>query len=271
MLTHIRSSVHQFVDLENSSFCAKEYSHLKFGSDEAAKRFGYRLADDTYEKHKDVFVANRAVVIPSPYNVIPNAATIMAQHFMNRLNWWMIRDGLSHLDWSIIHRKVSYTADYGFLPKEKRESLLNGDQFYLNRDFLKDKLLIFVDDVRITGTHEEKLVEILHREEVQNDCMFLYYAIYGGDSPDIESKINFAGIKTIDDYLELATKPNHHIIIRPVKYMLSRTTSDIQKIINTMSPEQLEKVYMACLAEGYYSVPDYKENFLMIENYFREI
>lgn len=73
------------------------------------------------------------------------------------------------MEWDIVHRKVSYINDYGFLSKEDRKALIDGDTFSINRDFWGNKTLIFIDDVNITGTHEEKLIEILDKEGVEND------------------------------------------------------------------------------------------------------
>jgi hypothetical protein len=260
-----RFYVHEFRDLQKVDFSAVDYSQLKFGSDLIAKKFGYELAEGVFNTHSDLLLTNQCIVFPSPYNVIPNAATILTHHFRNRLNELLVGASGKHVDYSIVHRKMSYTNDYGFLPKDKRKGLISQDKFFLNKKFIKGKVLIFIDDVCITGTHEERLIEVLEAEEVKNDSMFLYYAKYFGNSPDIEAALNFAAVKCLADYIEISNQPNHHVIIRPVKYLLSVPPSDLQTALSGMSSELIEKIYHACLAEGYYTIPSYQDNFQQIK------
>lgn len=259
-----RFFVHNFTDIESAGFCAKEYSRLKFGSDIIAKKFGYELADALAAKHLDKLLANPILVIPSPYNHVENAATILTKHFVNRLNAILVANSGNHVEYSIIHRKVNYIQDYGFLPKDQRKGLIDNDSFYLNKDFYKDKLLIFVDDVRITGTHEDKLVEILDKENITNDTFFLYYANYEGNNPEIEAQINFASIKSLTDYVSVSQEPNHHIIVRPLKYLLGQSTKDLAAHLVYLEPDKVDKIYAGCLGEGYYKIPKYQENFGVI-------
>jgi hypothetical protein len=269
---YLSSAAHKFSTLDDMPFAAMEYSYLKFGSDRVAKKFGYELAEHTFQKHSEILMTNQCVVIPSPFNFVPNAATIMAEHFTARLNQLLVHANGSHAEWSIIHRKVSYTNDYGFLPKEKRRALIDNDEFYLNRGFLgTDKVLLFIDDVKITGTHEDKLIDVLENHGVQNPAIFLYYAQheFTGTGADIEAKINFAGIKTVADYVRLAKEPHHHLIVRPIKFMLSADHSDFMHLIEGTSHEWKEKLYNACIGEGYYKIPLYQHNFATLAAYIK--
>lgn len=270
MSNHTRYSVHHFSDLEHAGFCPKMYSKLKFGSDSAARTMGHALASGFFAQHSDKILANRLVVIPSPYNYVPNAATVMTGHFVNKLNELTVHAAGRHCEYSIIHRKVSYTNDYGFLSKEKRRGLIDNDSFYLNRDFMEGKMLVFIDDVRITGTHEDKLVEILERDKITNPAAFLYFAQYHGNQPDIEGALNFSYVKNLDDYLHLANEPNHHVIVRPLKYLLSQPADKLQQLCERFPYNTLEQVYHGCLAEGYYKIPGYQNNFGIIVDVYNK-
>lgn len=261
MREYTRHSVHQFTSMSDATFDPKDYSRLKFGSNDVAKSFGSQLADTFFTTHAQTLLANRIVVIPSPYNHVKNAATIMTEHFVDCLNEKMVQSNGTHIETSIIHRKVSYTNDYGFLTQAQRKGLIDNDQFYMNHDFLHGKLLIFIDDVRITGTHEDKLVEILDRDRVENDAMFLYFAEYFGIKADIEAAINFAGMSDYKDFIEIAKAPGHQMIVRPIKYLLDMSPHHLVKVYETLTDDQLNKFYYGCLAEGYYKIPKYQNNF----------
>lgn len=258
--------VHSFSDMQTLPFSPVDYSQLKFGSDEVARRYGHELAAIFFKEHSDVLLSTQCLVIPSPYNYVMNAASVMTKHFIDHLNHLLAGANGSHVESSLIHRKVSYTSDYGFLSKEKRRALIDNDDFYFNERFAAGKTLIFIDDVCITGTHEDKLVEILDKNGMTNRTFFLYYAKYakGAVGADIESQINFAGIKTLEDFVVLTKQPRHHMIVRPIKFMLSRPTSELVAVLHQFDRDFLQTVYYGALAEGYHHIPSYQDNFRAI-------
>jgi hypothetical protein len=266
---HTTSSVHQFSSIKDAGFTAEDYSRLKFGSDAVAKEFGHRLAEDFFNKHSDVVLSQSIVVVPSPYNHVENAATIMTKHFVNRLNALSIENSGRHVEFSVIHRKVSYISDYGFLSKEKRKGLIDQDSFFLNKDFYAGKVLIFVDDVKITGTHEDKLVEVLDKNGIDNDCFFIYFGEYTGSNPKIEAALNFAGIKNENDLRLLFEEKNHHVIVRPIKYLLNdaMTADALHGFLEHLTRTQIENIYYGSLGEGYYTIPAYQRNFGIIKSF----
>lgn len=254
---------HSFSSMDTLPFRAEDYSKLKFGSDAVARAFGHQLAETFFHQHSVELLTQECVVIPSPYNFVENAATVMARHFTDRLNHLLANANGTYVEWSIIHRKVSYTNDYGFLTKAKRRELIDNDLFFLNKDFLAGKTLIFIDDVLITGTHEDKLVEILDRNRLTNRTFFAYYAKYekGEVGADIEAQLNFAGIKEVCDFVELTKQPDHHLIVRPIKYMLGQDPNVFKEVITKLDPSFARKMYYGCVGEGYHAIPKYQDNF----------
>ena len=259
-MPYTRFAAHSFSSYEDTPFDVKDYSRLKFGCDTTAKKFGYQLAEAFFAAHADKILANQCVVIPSPYNFVKNAATVMTLHFVDRINELCVNANGRHVEYCTIARKVSYTADYGFLSKEKRKGLINQDTFYINREQMRGKLLIFIDDVRITGAHEEKLVDVLTTRKLKNDAMFLYFAEYFGDQPEVEAKLNFSAIKSLDDYVDLTKTENHHLIVRPIKYLLGQDESNFVELTKKLDAKFLLKLFFAAISEGYSSIPLYQAN-----------
>lgn len=265
MRTEQRLAVHYFNGLDDLQFDPVEYSKLKFGSDIIARRYGHELADTFFREHADVLLSMPAVVIPSPYNYVQNAASVMARHFTNRLNHHLGHANGNSVEWTVIHRKVTYTNDYGFLSADQRKALIDGDSFYFNNKFVEGKLLIFIDDVYITGTHERKLAEIMDTAGMRNRCFYLYYGMkMPGTNPDVEAAINLAGIKDLRDYAELMLEPNHHIIVRPLKFLLSQPVDELRQMLHNVKTEVLEEMYHGCLGEGYHRIPRYHDQFQVI-------
>jgi len=272
-MNHKTYALHHFTtaDWDNSEmpFDPEAYSRLKFGHDWTARKFGESLADGFFETHAAELLSQPVVVIPSPYNYVENAATIMTRYFVRRLNHHLVSANGEHVDYSIIHRKVSYTSDYGFMSAEQRSGLLANDRFYLNEGFYHGKLLVFVDDIRITGSHEVRLRQILDGSHFlrDNKAFYVYYAAMEGDCrPEIEAALNFSSIGTLSEYLQLAAEPNHHVIVRPIKFLLSRDEGEFSAFLDGCDLHVLETIYYGCLGEGYYKIPDYQRSFLMLKH-----
>jgi PRTase ComF-like len=75
-----------------------------------------------------------------------------------------------------IHRTITYKEDYGALDAEKRMKLIGNDKFHIDKNFLTNKTLIFLDDIRITGSHERMITKMIDEHQLDNDVHMLYFA-----------------------------------------------------------------------------------------------
>lgn len=242
-----------------------DYSKLKFGDDHVAKKFGYDLAVKYFRHAMGTLTSKRTVVIPAPYNVVQNAASVMTKHFINKLNELLISANGVVVDTTLFHRKVTYTQDYGKLPAEQRAKFLNNDSFYPNINFIENAHLIFIDDVMITGTHEKKLIETLKEFKLTNSADFLYYCSYKGHRAEIESELNTAFVSNIRNYLDVANDPQHNTIVRPIKYVLSLPEQEFTYFLANARKQHLVEVVNGALAEGYFKIPAYQKNLTALQ------
>jgi len=256
--------VHSFDNLDNPTFCPQLYSRLKFGSDIVARQFGDEMAEAFFAKHRDLLITDRCVIIPSAFNVVEIAATILARHFLNRLNDLLSREGHRAVEWTTMHRSMSYIADYSFLPKEERAALLKADKLFINRDFIEGKVLLFVDDVTITGSHEHKVVNFLTEMGLSNPRIFCYYARYNGERADIEAALNQASISNAEEYVQLIREPGHHLVVRAVRFLLDQPIEELRAVLRFVDGPFVDKLYHACLAKEYDKQENYRAGFELI-------
>lgn len=268
-----RHFAHTFATLADAGFNTADYSRLKFGSNQAAKRMGRILAESFFKQHGARLLREEFVVIPSPYNYVKNAATVLSEHFVDHLNYLILSNGgVKAVEWDIIHRKVSYINDYGFLSKEDRKALIDGDTFSINKDFWGNKNLIFIDDVNITGTHEEKLIEILNKEGVVNSTFFLYFAKYIGTEANTEAALNFSEINNVSAFVQMIKdEPDAKCLVRPIKYLMSQNEVTFKVALSQLPLTYIEQLYFGCLAEGYDKIEKYEENFAFLHHFFESI
>lgn len=256
--------VHSFDNLDNPTFCPKDYSRLKFGSDLVARKFGDEMADQFYAEHREMLIRERCVIVPSAFNVVEIAATILARHFMNRLNDLLSREGHRMVEWTTMHRTMSYVADYSYLPKAERAEMLRADKLFINRDFIEGKVLLFVDDVTITGSHEHKMSDFLTSHELKNPRIFCYYARYNGEKADIEAVLNQSSIKGADEYVQLIREPGHQLVVRAVRFLLDLPLEELRTVLRFVDGPFVDRLYHACLAKEYDKQPNYRLGFGLI-------
>lgn len=253
-------------DLREAPFDVEDYSCLKFGSDRVARSFGRELADAFFRAHLPFLTANQCVVIPAPSSTVPVAATLLGRHFRDRLNDLLSRIGAKPVEWSEIHRDMHYNNNYSELPKEERQKLLTDKGRFVNRDYLTGKQLIFIDDVSITGTHEDKLIHLMKVKKISCPYMFVAYAKYTGDDASIEHRLNHWQIKTANDLVGLAHETGHRCTTRSLRLFIEASESQMKWMLKTAPLRFLEDVYHACIVKGYNVHEPYMVNFALLRS-----
>ena len=94
------------------------------------------------------------IILPSPYLSIPTASNFLCYYFKKELNSFLFKNSKKASIESKIYRNQTYVTDYGNLDFEERVKLISNDTYYIDRNFIEGKLCIFVDDIKITGSHE---------------------------------------------------------------------------------------------------------------------
>lgn len=271
-----RFSLHKFDNRENINFSVSEYSMLKYGSGSVAKKFGEELAVGFFEHYSHIIVSKQVVVMESAYASIKNAASLITDAFTDKLNQLIVEFNGLHVERTKINRLVPYITDYGKLPLKKRQQLLKKDTFTLDVDFVKNKFLIFIDDIFITGTHQKKIEEMLEKYNLNHDdALGVYYAELSNtiEDPAIESYLNEYTIKGISNLKELIKSDiNYKVIVRTVKMMLqAEKIEELEDLLSGINPDLIKKIYNLCLSEGYYKNPAFSTNFSILRTHFLNI
>ncbi|RZL20198.1 MAG: hypothetical protein EOO89_01030, partial [Pedobacter sp.] len=205
-------------------FNPDDYSRFKFGDNQVAKTFGKSLADGFIKDFlEDSAISDQIVVISSPYCFIPTATFAMKNYFVNQLNHWLAEHNKLVVQEAKIHRTITYKEDYGALSAEERLKLIGNDSFHIDKDFLKDKVLFFLDDIKITGSHEKMILKMVREYGLTNNIFMLYFAELINDDihPNIENYLNYHQIKDVSDLDDVVKSGNFCFNTRIVKYILN--------------------------------------------------
>jgi len=251
-------------------FNPDDYSRFKFGDNQVAKTFGKSLADGFIKDFlEDSAIDDQIVVISSPYCFIPTATFAMKNYFVNQLNHWLAEHNKLVVQEAKIHRTITYKEDYGALSAEERLKLIGNDSFHIDKDFLKDKVLFFLDDIKITGSHEKMILKMVREYGLTNNIFMLYFAELINDDihPNIENYLNYHQIKDVSDLDAVVKSGNFCFNTRIVKYILNCDFNSFQSFLEQQNDDFIQDLYNLSLGNSYHLIESYNENFNFLKNY----
>ena len=269
-------SLHHINNAQAFGFNPDEYSRFKFGDDAVAKSFGTHLADGFIREHLiKAPIKQQIVVISSPYSFIPTATFAMKNWFVARLNRWLAQHGYPVVQETKVHRTITYKEDYGELDAEQRMNLIGNDSFHIDKDFLEGKTLVFLDDIKITGSHERMIMKMVNAYGLSNDIFMLYFAELTNKNihPNIENHLNYHQVKSIFDLDGIIKSGNFTINTRIVKYILNYDFDSFCIFIQDQTYDFINLLYDMALGNGYHTIEAYilnlnfiKENLFLINH-----
>jgi len=263
-------SLHKIHSHHGFSFSAEEYSRFKFGDERVAMQFGAQLAEGFIREHlSGAPVTQQLVVISSPYSFIPTATFAMKNYFVFYLNRWLADNALPVVQETKVHRTITYREDYGDLDADQRIRLISNDSFHIDRQFLQNKTLIFLDDIRITGSHERMILNMVKNYELDNRIMMVYYAelVNRDIHPNIENFLNYAYVKSIFYLNDIIKSGQFFINTRIVKYILNYEFAGFKVFMQDQSDQFVDLLYNMAIGNGYHTIEAYAQNLGYIKNY----
>ncbi|MDQ1095000.1 MULTISPECIES: phosphoribosyltransferase family protein [Chryseobacterium] len=258
-----RYSLHHIHTAEEFTFSPESYSYFKYGLTSYAEKFAKELFAGFIVKHGNMLLQNKEIVVlPSPYMAIPTASNFLCFYFKKHLDFYLFQKGKKSSVLSKINRNQTYITDYGNLSFEERKNLIANDTYYIDKDFLKGKLCLFIDDIKITGSHEYTVNKILDQYKVEGDFLFIYYAeLMNKDiDPTIENFFNYYAVKNVEHVAEVMKSPDFEFNTRIVKYILGLDSGKFDYLTSTVKKEQMDLLLELAISNNYHLIKEYKNN-----------
>lgn len=261
-------SLHKIIEKDNSPFKEAEYSKFKFGDKFYAEKFAKELFSGFVDQFRELILADREIVIlPSPYLSIPTASNFLCYYFKKELNSFLFKNGKKASIESKIYRNQTYVTDYGKLDFEQRVKLISNDTYYIDRNFINGKLCIFVDDIKITGSHEHTVNKILDQYNVEGDFIFVYFAQLANKEihPKIENHYNYFAVKNVEDIVSIINSEHFQYNTRIVKFILSLNEDEFDYLVSNISAQKSNELFHLAISNNYHQILEYKKNINVIK------
>jgi hypothetical protein len=172
-----------------------------------------------------------------------------------------------------VHRNVTYKEDYGELNAEERIRLIGNDTFHIDRTFLTEKTILFLDDIKITGSHERMILKMVDEYELENDIYMLYFAelVNKQIHPNVENYLNYHFVKSIFELDSIIRSGRFVINTRIVKYILNYDFDAFCIFLQDQSLDFAEHLYDMAIGNGYHEIAAYSRNLNFIKQYLSSI
>jgi hypothetical protein len=266
-MAYFRFAAHDIWAIDELPFSAEDYSKFKFGDADIAETFGRELAQHFIAKNNDFLLEkDEIVIVSSPYNSIPTASFLMAQFFKKEINYFLFQNNkVASMD-SKIHRYKTYSTDYGNLDFEARKLLISTDKYHLDKGFLEDRLILFLDDIKITGSHEYVIKKQIENNQLEESGTFgfVYFAELKNENvaPQFENFLNYAYVKSLREVVEIMQKPSFCYNTRVIKYILIEPNIDI--LLEKTSKKLKKELVDWAISNNYHQMEEYQNNLFLI-------
>lgn len=261
-------SLNKIYEDKNFSFSPTEYSKFKFGDKDISRKYGYQLATGFIKEYLSMNpITEQIIVISSPYCFIPTATFAMKDYFIQKLNEYLIICDYNVVEETKIHRTITYKEDYGALSAQQRTSLISKDGFHIDKEFIKGKTIIFLDDIKITGSHERVIQRMVDEYGLENRCVFLYFAELSNKNinPNIENYLNYAFVKKLIDLDKVIKNENFLPNTRVVKFILNSEFEEFKTFIQYQPIKLVQTFYHLAIGNSYHKIEEYATNLQFIK------
>jgi len=255
----ISATAEGYFDQNGLRFDSRRYSKFKYGCHSSAEIYALRMAHMIRQEFSH-WTNEEVILTGSAFKVAPTASEAIAN-----LVYAYLRPFFPFLQRIKIRRESIFPNDYGSLSVTERESLMARNVLWVDEDSLRGKKLIVVDDLRVTGAHEKKIVQLVEKSVVE--VLFCYVGRFvGAYQASCEADINHSAISSITDLEEIILRGHFHVNARVCKYILSY--GNLSELIHFRSniPEAVLSALDLCIrGDGYHLMPEYRENYEVLK------
>jgi hypothetical protein len=247
-----------------------EYSKFKYGHKPTAMKFAESMMSEFLNKFSLEKISGESsefIVSTSPYWYTPPSANSLAMYFHYMLNELLLSAKNQPLTFLKIHRSSAPVCDFSKLSHRERLENMKRDTLSFDPFLLKGKRLILVEDARITGAHEQKIIDFMEKAGLE-EIIFIYVVDVGSgkNDPDIENRINHKWVNDLDTLQLLMKKPDEFVLnSRLCRFILSwENQEELEDFCKRLSDEMLFGLYISSVNDGYGSVEKYAKGFEVV-------
>jgi PRTase ComF-like len=253
------------------------YSRYKYGSTVAADWFARALGSSFLAQQPSFACWPRLLIASSPYHYVPTAAHALTIRLVAMLNDARAGHGLPAARLVHIERGAASSGDYGTLSADARTRLMTANALSFGRllPYADNAHLIVVDDVKVTGAHQECLIRASDALPLRAR-MFLHIAAFIDSGarpldPALEDRLNHAAIRTLDDLAPVVAGPDFSWNVRVCKFLLNPANQHrLAEFLARMPVRRVRELHDNSLRDGYARMDAYRGSHAIVRAELRQ-
>ena len=244
----------EVVDDPARPFDAEAYSRMKYGDRAATESFAAGIAEDIAAAVPELTEDKSAPEFLVAYKAVPPACYHLSRYCLHKLNEQRVDAGLQPGRIVQIQKDRVTATDYAAASTESRQRELASIGFTLGSYSITGKPAVILDDIRITGAAESRIIDALGSEDPKLLALG-YVAVFDPEqaaaNPGVENRLNTTAIRHIEQLLPAIEEDNFDLNIRTLKLILSEGQREGRPEFLRQAPRRLlYDIYEGAIGSG---------------------
>jgi hypothetical protein len=254
------------------------YPGLKLGLKESVDFYGARLSRVAEEVMTQAGPADWVITGPA-YHVLPGGPNLLSsyiyQDLQNKLpesialSQVVIPDETADReikDWDALNKYHNYST---FSQQERGELYRQSPEPALEPSDFRGRSILFVNDIRVTGTHERYLQSAFEKMDPPQVCWLYVLTVnpeLAAAQPEIEYAINHSRIADFEEFAELIATRELEYTSRCITRLLSYEIPELESLVGRLDAGRKKAILDLALGEGRFSGEYFSEKIALLRS-----
>lgn len=245
--------------LEGCPDILEKYSYVKFGVATYTYQLAQKMAEALLEELPQLILAEVPLKAVTIYKFTPSAAAALSHVVAAKLTEVRLERGLPPVE--LIHVKTDrvLSTNYAELSQKERSQYIADTGYHLPKGSVVNSNILVVDDIRITGTAEGLVRDLLDKQGHVNTIFGYLAMVEGALQPSIEHEINTYKVKGVDDLRDFID--DLEPVIRTIKLVLASDADTRRSFLKDLPDKLIHRLWMGAVHSGPDFIDSYSEGF----------
>lgn len=258
-------------DANYRDFDSASYSRMKHGSRSDTKLFAREIADVIVQDMPEIVDDEQAPLFLVAYKAVQPACGYLSRYALDGINRTRVEKGLEPGEIVKVYKGQVTANDYAKASAAERQAELNGIDFSLQGTDIFDRTAVVLDDIRISGGAERRILEVIEQSDrLPTRLMLGYVALFNphqaAQAPHVESEINTVAVQSVNEVAEFMTAGNFDLNIRTLKLILGSDRDDLVRLAESVHPDYLEDIVRGATDTGPEFILKYIDNYAFLSS-----
>jgi hypothetical protein len=245
---------------QDTDFDASTYSRMKYGDRAATLSLADDLSATLAIEQPHLIESETPPEFLVAYKAVPPACFYLSRYCLDKLNVARNEQGLEPGRLIHVYKSRVAATNYAAASQAERQKELDGIGFSLEGRNITDVPVAVLDDIRITGAAEKKMIEVIGPKRPSHltlGYIALFDAAQAAANPHVENDLNISVVKSVIDLIPAIQNDNFDLNIRTLKLILSADPEDLEKFLDACPDNLKRDLYRGSINTG----PDFVKQY----------